>query len=476
MSVSRTERRPPSVGDQFARGLADALKQMRDAPLAGSRNLPALFGIAGPTRRAFTETQDNVLLRAIEILRAGGRFYCYGNSVVVERDGDSGQSLRTLVTGGVAEPSVEYELANHFICHDDRNAYPPPHWFAELLMRSELLPAGLPRIRQYANRPLFDGDFILRSPKWHPDVQMLIHGPIVEPILHSSPDTTQPAVDRLPPLLKQTLRGFCFRADADVANALAALLTGLLANHFIDSLKGFFLVDGNQPGLGKTLLVRVIGTVLDGMEPPITPFNPDDAELEKRLCAQFRHGVSSIVLIDNGKTANGSAVSSAALESNSMSPVMTFRILGKSEVIIRPNNLVWMMTMNSTRVSPDLLSRGVPIRMAYEGRPEHRQFPGPDPIRCARENRIALLGELAGLVIKWNQAGRPSGAASHRCHEWAHTIGGILEVAGFPEFLANYAEAASSFNLQLQMAAALVEAVIAMNGPFIAVDQFRSKQ
>ena len=80
-----------------------------------------------------------------------------------------------------------------------------------------------------------------------------------------------------------------------------------------------------------------------------------------------------------------------------MAPEMAFRILGESELLRRPNNVIWTITMNSTRVSTDLMSRGVPIRLAYEGRLEDRRFRVPDPVRFARERRVGLLGELVVL-------------------------------------------------------------------------------
>jgi hypothetical protein len=121
--------------------------------------------------------------------------------------------------------------------------------------------------------------------------------------------------------------------------------------------------------------------------------------------------------------------------------------------------------MNDTRASPDLVSRGLPIRLAYEGNPAERVFEGPDPVQFAHDHRPDILGELAGMVVRWNQAGRPPGQRSHRCHEWAAVIGGILETAGLPEVLANVDEAAAHFNSALDELAALAEAAVLSGGP-----------
>lgn len=48
-------------------------------------------------------------------------------------------------------------------------------------------------------------------------------------------------------------------------------------------------------------------------------------------------------------------------------------------------------------------------------------------------------------------------------------VGGILKVAGLPEFLGNASEAAASFNDRLVDLAALAEAVVAQGGPYTVV-------
>ena len=77
--------------------------------------------------------------------------------------------------------------------------------------------------------------------------------------------------------------------------------------------------------------------------------------------------------------------------------------------------------MNATRVSRDLVTRGLPIRLSYDGAVEGRSFPR-DPVRYAAEQRLALLGELAGMVERWSHAGRPFGRQKHRLSVWAKTV------------------------------------------------------
>ena len=80
--------------------------------------------------------------------------------------------------------------------------------------------------------------------------------------------------------------------------------------------KAVVLLDGNQPGLGKTLLARVIGIILDGIDPQLIHYTPDDEELAKRICATLRGSPQSVLLIDNAKVKAGGAVTSPVIEAN----------------------------------------------------------------------------------------------------------------------------------------------------------------
>ncbi len=234
-------------------------------------------------------------------------------------------------------------------------------------------------------------------------------------------------------------------------------MTTLLVNLFVTAGKPIALIDGNQPGLGKTLLGRVLSILMDGVDPALIHFASDDEELGKRICATLRGG-QTVVLIDNAKVRGGERVDSRVVEANSMAPRIALRILGVSANYERPNDVIWALTMNDTKVSPDLVSRGVPIRLSYDGDPRHRRFAGPDPIAYAQVHRGEILGELAGMVVRWNQKGRPGGPAEHRCGEWARVVGGVVAAAGLPRFLANYDDAAGSFDQALDELAALAEA------------------
>jgi hypothetical protein len=458
----RSSKKEASRGRDLAKRLARGCQEAEYALRRGARDLPVLRGVSrqGTCNRPL----DNVQVDAAEIMAKSEKVFVYGDDVVI-RLGDD-RALLTLAQGNAIAPSAASMLANIFVCEDlrgDNNPvqFPLPQSFVGVLLNADSVRQTLPTIKFYAKRPIFDTDFNLLSRGWHATKGALIDGPDVDPIVPDLPRDDPEILNRLPEHLGALLSGFCFRDAADVANYVGCLLTGLLVDRFVVSGKPMLTVDGNKPGLGKTLLVQVLSMLLDGLSPGVITYTSDDADLEKRVGATVREGNRSVILVDNAKTGMHRAISSATLESRSTSPVIQHRILGTSSNFERPNNLIWAVTMNDTRLSRDLVSRGLPVRLFLESDPGKRSFGGFDPLSYAQEHRAELLGELAGMAVAWNQAGRPDGTRAHRFEPWARMIGGILEHAGFPEFLANVDAAAASFDQGVDDLAALAEKALA---------------
>jgi hypothetical protein len=141
-------------------------------------------------------------------------------------------------------------------------------------------------------------------------------------------------------------------------------------------------------------------------------------------------------------------IESAIFEQNVLSPQLSFRVLGQSTVIRCPNSFLWAVTSNGATGTSDLVRRGLPIRLHHDGDPKARRFDG-NPLDYAGRHRLEILGELAGMVMYWLQAGKPPGSQRHRCDHWSATIGGILDACGLVEFfLANIDEAEMDQGLQ----------------------------
>jgi hypothetical protein len=414
-------------------------------------------------------TADGFLDRAAEVLLESGRVYRFGNSIVVEVGGPHGPRLTSLTVHHRPEPHAAAVLANFFAVgvDGDRGATQSlvPGRLAAAVLADEDLWGRLPEIRHYSRRPCFDPDFQLCQPGWNPGAGILCRGPAIVPAAAApayAPGSS--AVDRLPAHLKALLGEFGWRGDADLVNAVAMLLTGLLINHFVDDPHPVGIVDANEPGVGKTLLVQCIGRVLDGAEPPRIPLARDE-ELEKKLGAQLRGARGSLFFLDNVRR----RIESAVLEQNALSPLISVRRLGHSETIDRPNTYLWFVTSNLTAGTTDVIRRAIPICLYFEGDPKRRTFAGR-PLQYASDHRLEVLGELAGMVERWVEQGRPVGRFDHRCARWAAVIGGILGANGLGEFfLKNVEEAEAQMDQGLLDLVTLAEHAAAKGSSHLVV-------
>lgn len=460
-------------GDDLVRRLEAGVREAEGALRPGARELPTLCGVT--TNCVFVQPQENVLVAQAEIWCSSERLFRYGDNLVFATGEGSQGRLTTIATERRVEPEAVAAISNLYLCKTSANdsngeiQFPPPKQLIELGVSHEPTQSQLPEIKLYARRPVFDMDFNFRGPGWHPGPGYLIHSIAVDPVIPAYIPSTGTNLDRLPPHLRRTLQDFCFKSDADVANTISTLLTGMLIERFTAPGKPIIVMDGNQPEVGKTLLVRTKSEILDGKDADVIQYTSCDEELTKRVVARLRHQQSTFLLIDNAKLKTGGEINSPLIEANSTAPTLALRILGTSTEHRQPNNLLWFITMNCTKACQDVISRSVPIRLYHEGDPRTRCFRGGDPRLYAARHRPQILAELAGMVIHWNQQGRPSGQQRHRLAEWAAIIGGILASNGITGFLSNIEEASAEFNSELDGLTALAEAAVRTHSAAVQV-------
>jgi hypothetical protein len=302
-------------------------------------------------------------------------------------------------------------------------------WLNQRVERSRM-----PEIKLFTRNPVYTEDWRLVAPGFDAQSGIYYTGQVVE----SRKGT---------PHLDALLQDFCFKAPADRTNYIGVLLTAVLIPHFIGA-KPAALFNGNQPGLGKSILAQVMAILRDGHPTETASFNPNDEEFEKRLGAIVRRGVTTII-IDNAKgQGRKPRIESACLERSITDAVLSFRLLGKSQEIRAENSHIFCITANTPDVSPDLVSRSVVINLEYEGDPKRRAFRVADPEGYAEQHRFELLGELIGMVERWRAAGMPRANVNTRFNKrgWGNIIGGILQSNGEPDFLANAEEAAAQLD------------------------------
>jgi hypothetical protein len=236
-------------------------------------------------------------------------------------------------------------------------------------------------------------------------------------------------------ILDEILSEFSFRdPDTDRTHLIATLLTSLIHHHFPGSVP-FLLLLANQRGVGKSLLALIVGIVREGKEPMTVTFNPNDEELEKRLCSVFLSGARTCIL-DNVKVPpREEFVSSQVLERSLTDPKLSFRILSRSQNFEALNNAQFLMTSNGAALSPDLISRSLTCQLHFDGNPATRNFKKRGLLDFVKQNRMKIISELLGMFAKWRHAGSPRAQVSHRFLAWAELIGGVLEANGFHGFL-----------------------------------------
>jgi len=112
------------------------------------------------------------------------------------------------------------------------------------------------------------------------------------------------------------------------------------------------------------------------------------------------------------------------------------------------NRFVVLLNSNEGSLSIDLLNRSLPIRLAPTGDLDERiakaktALGGDVKHEWLPAHREQIEAELWGMIKTWREAGQPlDESVKHPMGPWAQTIGGILTVNGFTDFLTNYSTA-----------------------------------
>ena len=298
---------------------------------------------------------------------------------------------------------------------------------------------ALPVLVGIVNTPVFGrSGTLLTTPGYHPDARLL-YAPVpgfTVPSIPTKPSAAEISAAR--DLLCDDLLGdFPFVGPAEMAHVIALLLLGFLRG-MIDGPTPLHLIEKPSPGSGATLMVDAVATILTGSGASVMTEARDDDEWRKRVTAKLRQ-IPAIVLIDNLRAKLDSSAVAAALTA----PFWEDRILGVSEMLRMPIRCLWIATGNNPEFSNEMARRLVRIRLdPHEERPWQRTgFRHPDLMTWVRANRSRLVAACLTLCQAWITAGKPRGARTIGSFEnWAHVVGGVLDVAGIPGFLGNLDE------------------------------------
>jgi len=398
-------------------------------------------GEAIPTLRADEGDLARSVERVWSLLMASNRtpwvFRFAGQPTWVVPD-DEGRPVATPIT----EERLRHMLARlaHWKKLNGKGelvAAPPPIAVVKSVLATP--DPALPVLVGIVNTPVFGrGGTLLTTPGYHPDARLL-YAPtpgFVVPTIPAKPSAAEVAAARN--LLCEDLLGdFPFVGPAEMAHVIALLLLGFLRG-MIDGPTPLHLIEKPSPGSGATLMVDAVATILTGSGASVMTEGRDDDEWRKRVTAKLRQ-IPTIVLIDNLRAKLDSSAVAAALTA----PFWEDRILGASEMARLPIRCLWIATGNNPEFSNEMARRLLRIRLdPHEERPWQRTgFRHPDLMTWVRANRPRLVAACLTLCQAWIAAGKPRGARTIGSFEnWAHVVGGVLEVAGIPGFLGNLDE------------------------------------
>lgn len=209
--------------------------------------------------------------------------------------------------------------------------------------------------------------------------------------------------------------------------AISAMLTTFAGGIMPDkATKPVFIYSANSEGSGKTTLAQLAGMAY--ADTPAEAAPRDEVEWQKKLLSLVISG-RRLILLDNLK----GHLNSPSFEAYTTSSTFGGRILGVSREYIGEAGAVILITGNGLTFTPDLRRRALIVELfMHELRAEDRTFRRRLSPATIVSLRPCILSALYGIVVAWDQAGRPVASRMNTSFpEWCETIAGMVEFAGW---------------------------------------------
>ncbi len=430
------EQRRAAVQVVYLPPTADGAKQGADDYLAAGHTIDELLTLATtqllppdeqnrkPKVRVNARFMRDITSDAVSVLEANNdppRLFRSGTTLVRTRDRKVEILERTHLKG-LLDRTADFVKENKD--GETAPARPPSDVVDDILTLPDL---PFPNLEGIRNTPVFmpNGE-LLAVDGYHPGSGLLLD------LADLGRIETLPLSEARGHVLEELLTDFPFVDEASKAHAVALLLQPFV-RPMIEGPTPLFGVDAPTRGTGKGLLVDAVARVVTGGPAPIMAQPRDSDEIEKRVTAKLLAG-SSMIVLDNVTALRASSLAAALT-----SELWEGRRLGKSEIVRLKNNATWASTGNNVELSEEIARRYIQIRLdAGVAHPElRRDFRHPDLRVWVTDNRALLVSACISVIQAWIDAGRPPGSPSLGSYEsWAAIMGGILEVADIPGFLA----------------------------------------
>jgi hypothetical protein len=298
------------------------------------------------------------------------------------------------------------------------------------MLRSEVFLSCFRPADEIARNPHYLDDFTLVKPGYH-------DGGSGRRILYVG---QLPALSDSTVTIKAFLDVMDFGTNADRTNAVAAAITTLLRHRWLGE-KPLVLITATKSHAGK-------GTIAEFVRGSVGKAGILYESIDWPMLSQFQRQVKldpdlGVINIDNVRLdsagGRGKFIRSAFVESFVTNAEVTLASPGAAEAVTLPNEYVVIINTNDGSLSQDILNRALPIHLAPKGGIHDRQSAIGNPkLEFLPKNRHRIDAELRGMIDRWRQAGCPLDEnVKHSMSPWAKTIGGILKLNGFTDFLGN---------------------------------------
>lgn len=426
---------PPTNGAGYADGYT---RQHPDPASIGHRG-PRLPSIDPRQQlRTLRDAALQAIIGANERTPAHPVLLVRGGALVRLKTNEDGRTVAEPVTNGallnILANVADWEKVNEDEDgkQTDTPAHPPQNVVTALLNAGEW--PGLPVLEGIVYAPTFTRDGTLHTAPGYDARTRLYNAGNVQ--LGDTTPTAATVQAALALFYGDLVVDFPFADNASRAHALALYLLPFV-RRMIDGPTVMHMASAPAAGTGKSLLISMaLLPALGELPEPITS-SPDPNEMDKVLTAKVLEG-APYLFIDNisGK------LDSASLASALTQTRFNRRLLGTNATVSGKVDWVWAGTANNPGISDELTRRSVLIRLdAGMEQPDRRSgFKHSDIAAWAKAHRDALVTAAVTLVRNWqeNAAGRRwRERAKGSFEQWAEIMGGILDAAGVPGFLAN---------------------------------------
>lgn len=194
---------------------------------------------------------------------------------------------------------------------------------------------------------------------------------------------------------------FPFVSDADRSVLVAAILTAIQRR--LLGACPLFGFTAPAPRSGKSLLAEAVAIIATGRPTPAMAVAGDREEIRKAVASVLREG-HQIMNLDNVEFPLASPDLARAITQGEYAD----RVLGESQLLRLPTNVLWTATGNNLTFRGDLSSRVALSRIdSGRERPEERLFTIENLAGYLLENRARLVAAAMTILRAYHVAGRP---------------------------------------------------------------------